>query len=49
MAIGSLANLDGVSFYINEDDMKAKGISVAFYPDAKYSAHFSSDLSCNTE
>jgi hypothetical protein len=25
VAIGSLANLDGASFYINEDDMKVKG------------------------
>ena len=40
MTIGSLADLDGMSFYINEDDMKAK-LSVAFYPSARYSVHFS--------
>ena len=29
-----------MAFYINEDDMEAK-LSVAFYPSARYSVHFS--------
>ena len=49
MAIGSLANLDGASFYINEDDMKDKGTFNDFLSRCRHSAHFSSEQSRNTE